>query len=220
MDICGVDEAGRGPVIGPLVVASFSIPEERISEVESLNVKDSKKLTPKRRIELFPEILKLSNNYLFKIISSDYLNSEMKKYTLNEIELKAFIDVIIGLKNPLRRIFCDSCDVNTNRFSQNIKIGILDYHPESEVIASHKAEDKYPVVAAASILAKVKRDELIRNIEEEIGVNIGSGYPNDPKTRSFLEDYYKKNNSFPDFVRTEWKTLKSIKDSFNQTRLV
>jgi ribonuclease HII len=220
MHICGVDEAGRGPVIGPLVVASFSIIEEKIEDIESLGVKDSKKLTTKKRTKLFSEILELSGSHYFRILNPEYLNIEMKKQTLNEIEVKAFIDAIIGLKVPLKRIICDSCDVNEMRFSDNIKEGIFDHYPESEVIASHKAEDKYPIVAAASILAKVKRDELLKKIEEEVGSPIGSGYPSDPTTRRFLEEYYKRNNSFPSYVRLEWKTLKNIKDSQNQKKLV
>ena len=219
MHVCGVDEAGRGPVIGPLVVASFSIPEDKINQIESLGVKDSKKLTAKRRTELFSEILGLPGNYFFKILSSTFLNKEMKKYTLNEIELLAFKEAIIGLKVPINRAICDSCDVDANRFSNNLKESLGNEFSSCEVIASHKAEDKYPIVAAASILAKVKRDELIRKIEEDAGVSFGSGYPSDPKTISFLKEYYKLNNSFPDFVRTEWKTLTNIKCSVNQRKL-
>ncbi len=103
--------------------------------------------------------------------------------------------------------------------SINLKESLGDDFFSCEVIASHKAEDKYPIVAAASILAKVKRDDLIKKIEEKVGVSFGSGYPSDPKTRSFLEEYYKLNNSFPDFVRTEWKTLSNIKCSIDQRKL-
>lgn len=220
MNICGVDEAGRGPVIGPLVVAAFSIEEERLRELDNLGVKDSKKLTPKRRTEIYSELLKLSKNYFFKILSSDYLNSEMKKRTLNEIELSAFVDSILGLNVTLKTIICDSCDVNVDRFSLAIKEGVCQKYPECEVISVHKGEDKYPIVAAASILAKVKRDELLKEIEKQIGVPIGSGYPSDPITIKFLEDYYKKNNSFPDYVRAEWKTLNNIKSFCNQTKLI
>jgi len=219
MHVCGVDEAGRGPVIGPLVVASFSLSEDKINQIESLGVKDSKKLTAKRRTELFSEILGLSGKYYFNILSATFLNKEMKKYTLNEIELQAFKESIVGLKVPIKRALCDSCDVDANRFSQNLKESLGDEFSSSEVIASHKAEDKYPLVAAASILAKVKRDEIIKKIEEDAGVSFGSGYPSDPKTIKFLEDYYKLNNSFPDFVRTEWKTLANIQRSVSQRKL-
>lgn len=219
MQVCGVDEAGRGPVIGPLVVASFSISEDKLKQIESLGVKDSKKLTAKRRKELFSEILGLQGKYYFKVLSPNFLNKEMKNYTLNEIELLAFKEAIVGLKAPINRAICDSCDVNANRFSDNLKEALGDEFASCEIIASHKAEDKYPIVAAASILAKVKRDELIKKIEEDEDVSFGSGYPSDPKTIKFLEDYYKLNNSFPDFVRTEWKTLTNIKCSVSQRKL-
>ncbi|MEN6379711.1 MAG: ribonuclease HII [Methanofastidiosum sp.] len=219
MQVCGVDEAGRGPVIGPLVVASFSISEDKLKQIESLGVKDSKKLTAKRRKELFSELLSLQGKYYFRILSPTFLNREMKNYTLNEIELLAFKEAIVGLKIPINRVICDSCDVNANRFSDNLKEALGNEFSSCEVIASHKAEDKYPIVAAASILAKVKRDELIKKIEEDEGVSFGSGYPSDPKTIKFLEDYYKLNNSFPDFVRAEWKTLTNIKCSVSQRKL-
>lgn len=219
MHVCGVDEAGRGPVIGPLVVASFSISEDKLNQIESLEVKDSKKLSAKRRKELFSELINLSGNYFFRILNPTFLNDEMKKYTLNEIELHAFKDAIIGLKVPIIRAICDSCDVDTNRFSRNLKESLGDEFSSCDVVASHKAEDKYPIVAAASILAKVKRDEIIKKIEEDAGVSFGSGYPSDPKTISFLEDYYKFHNRFPDFVRTEWKTLANIKSSVSQRKL-
>jgi ribonuclease HII len=219
MHVCGVDEAGRGPVIGPLVVASFSITEDKLDLLESLEVKDSKKLTAKRREELFSQILDLPGSHFFKILTPKFLNSEMKKYSLNEIELSAFKEAILGLKAPLKKAICDSCDVNAERFSRNLKESLGNEFMSCEIIASHKAEDKYPIVAAASILAKVKRDELIKKIEEDSGFSFGSGYPSDPKTISFLEDYYKINNSFPDFVRTEWKTLSNIKSSVNQRKL-
>ncbi|KYC52423.1 MAG: Ribonuclease HII [Candidatus Methanofastidiosum methylothiophilum] len=219
MHVCGVDEAGRGPVIGPLVVASFSISEDKLNQIESLEVKDSKKLSAKRRKELFSELINLSGNYFFRILNPTFLNDEMKKYTLNEIELHAFKDAIIGLKVPIIRAICDSCDVDTNRFSRNLKESLGDEFSSCDVVASHKAEDKYPIVAAASILAKVKRDEIIKKIEEDAGVSFGSGYPSDPKTIKFLENYYRFHNRFPDFVRTEWKTLANIKSSVSQRKL-
>ena len=219
MQVCGVDEAGRGPVIGPLVVASFSVSEDKLKQIESLGVKDSKKLTAKRRKELFSELLDLQGKYYFRVLSPTFLNKEMKNRTLNEIELLAFKEAIVGLKTPINKAICDSCDVNANRFSDNLKEALGDEFFSCEIIASHKAEDKYPIVAAASIFAKVKRDELIKKIEEDEGVSFGSGYPSDPKTIKFLEDYYKLNNSFPDFVRTEWKTLTNIKCSISQRKL-
>jgi len=219
MQICGVDEAGRGPVIGPLVVASFSLPEDKLYLIESLKVKDSKKLSQKKREELYLEIVNLPGKYFFKILSPSFLNKEMKKFSLNYIELLAFKEAILELKTSMKKVICDSCDVNSDRFSGNLKELLGDEFASCEVIASHKAEDKYPVVAAASILAKVKRDELIKKIEEDVDVSIGSGYPSDPKTINFLKDYYRLNNRFPDFVRTEWKTLDNIKNMRNQRKL-
>ena len=156
MQICGVDEAGRGPVIGPLVVASFSLPEEKLYLIEYLKVKDSKKLSRKKREKIYLEIINLPGKYFFKILNSSFLNNEMKKFSLNYIELLAFKESILELKTPMKKIICDSCDVNPDRFSKNLKELLGSEFSSCEIVASHKAEDKYPVVAAASILAKVK----------------------------------------------------------------
>ena len=85
----------------------------------------------------------------------------------------------------------------------------LSFSPK--IVAEHKADSKYIPVAAASILAKVTRDRAIEKLKEAYG-EIGSGYPSDPITRRFLEEYYKKHGVFPPIVRKSWKTLEKIEE--------
>ncbi|WP_457753524.1 ribonuclease HII, partial [Thermococcus sp.] len=87
-----------------------------------------------------------------------------------------------------------------------------------KIIAEHKADAKYLPVSAASILAKVTRDKAIEKLKKQYG-EIGSGYPSDPRTRKFLEEYYKEHGEFPPIVRKSWKTLRKIEEKLKaQTR--
>jgi ribonuclease HII len=79
-----------------------------------------------------------------------------------------------------------------------------------QIISEHKADKKYPIVSAASIIAKVERDKAIKEIEEKYG-EVGCGYPTDPKTIKFLEKYLKKYGKYPEFVRKSWKPAKRLK---------
>ena len=85
---------------------------------------------------------------------------------------------------------------------------MLNYNPK-EIIAKHKADDIFPIVSAASIIAKNKRDSLINELKEKYG-DLGSGYPSDKKTIDFLRKWIKKNRKVPAFARKSWATIKTI----------
>jgi len=84
------------------------------------------------------------------------------------------------------------------------------YFPKKNIICSHKADALYAVVGAASIIAKVERDRAVAKISEQIGIPIGSGYPNDPVTKKFLREYLKQHGKLPYFVRMSWKTASTL----------
>ena len=186
--ICGVDEAGRGPVIGPLVVAGVNFNDD--SKLIEFKVKDSKKLTPKRREILTVKIKQTCISYEILVIPAKDIDDMRKVMTLNEIEVNAFSKIIKKLKPDI--CYIDSVDVNEKRF----------------------ADDIYPVVSAASIIAKTKRDEEIRNIamelEKKINLPMGSGYPADPITQKFLRNWLDRYKSLPPYVRRSWKTTRNI----------
>lgn len=206
--IAGIDDAGRGPVIGPLIIAGVLINENRISELIKIGVKDSKKLSPSSRKILFNKIKELVNDYAFVEITPSQIDEVVEKgkklYKLNFLEAKAMAKVILMLKPEVA--YVDSSDVNPNRFAEQI---IKELPFKIKIISEHHADEKYPVVSAASILAKVKRDETIEKIKVEYG-DFGSGYPQDPKTIKFLKDWKKKHKEFPSFIRKSWKTIKRI----------
>lgn len=205
--ICGVDEAGRGPVIGDLVVAGVKFKDE--VRLRQLKVRDSKQLTPKRREILAEEIKKIASSYEILVISAKDIDDMRKVMTLNEIEVNAFTKVIKKLKPDI--CYVDSADVNEERFRSDILSG-LSYKPE--IISKHKADDIYPVVSAASILAKTRRDEEVQKIaqvlEKKLNLPLGSGYPADPITQKFLRVWLETFGKLPPHTRHSWKTAQNL----------
>ena len=190
----GVDEAGRGPVIGPLVVCAFA--SESQSDLRELGVKDSKFLSKKKRNELF-EILTNMRHEVIVCLPERIDRSP----NLNSLEVELFAEALAGM--PQGKIMLDACDVNEERFANNVsKLS------ERECSAEHKADENHPEVSAASIIAKVTRDRIIEQLKEEIGFDIGSGYPSDPKTKLAVAELVK--GKLPhDCLRWSWKTVEN-----------
>jgi ribonuclease HII len=209
--IVGIDEAGRGPVIGPMVVCGVAVSRRSIKKIEGMGLKDSKLLTPKKRQE-FAERIKEVCEYELVVVGPEQIDAN--DATLNELEVECFSSLIKALKP--RIAYLDACDVNAERFGLNVKkrLGF-----EVEVISRHNADRDVPIVSAASILAKVRRDELIKQISEAIGEDVGSGYSHDQVTIEFLKSYYRKNKSMPPFVRMSWKTTTAVINDCLQSRL-
>ncbi len=195
----GIDEAGKGCVIGPLVIAGVACDCEE--ELAKIGVKDSKKLSQKRREELAAKIRKIGRVEVGKI-SANRLDELMGSKTINEI-LKEFYAVIIRRLQP-ELAYVDSPDVIPERLSKELEslTGIV-------VVAEHKADEKYPLVAAASIIAKVEREKEIEKLKAKFG-DFGSGYASDPKTRYFLRELISQ-GKIPSFVRKRWKTVSNLK---------
>lgn len=218
--IAGVDEAGRGCAIGPLVISGYLIKEEKIPKLIQLGVKDSKKLSGKKRIKLISKIIDLSEKISTIDLSPEQIDkvveSNRKLHKLNRLEAKTMAKVIEILKPD--KVFVDAADVIANRFGSHIQECLS---IKTMIIAKHKADEIFPVVSAASIIAKVKRDGKIRSLREKYG-NFGSGYLSDQKTITFLKDWIKKNNEYPECVRKSWKPAKRIKNEkgMKQTRLL
>ena len=215
MKIGGIDEAGRGPVIGPLVIAGISIEENKIEKLATF-VKDSKMLSAKKREEIFPLILSLCDKVEVEIIPPKEVDRWIKLYKggLNKLELKFFAKIADRLEADI--IYVDPCDVNPSRFAERIKQRII---RKITIISELDADKKYPSVSAASIIAKVTRDKEIKKLKELYG-DIGSGYPSDPKTIAFLRDFYRKHGYFPDIVRKSYKTIMRIVNEVNRRSLL
>ncbi|MFA4661598.1 ribonuclease HII [Pyrococcus kukulkanii] len=213
MIVAGIDEAGRGPAIGPLVIAVAVAEEEKLGKLKGIGVRDSKQLTPERRRKLFDEITSILDDYYILEVWPQEIDS--RKGTMNELEVEKFAQALNSLTIKPQIIYADAADVKAGRFAEAIKAK-LSY--EADVIAEHKADAKYPIVSAASILAKVTRDEEIERLKEEYG-DFGSGYPSDPRTKKWLEEWFKAHKSFPPIVRRTWDTVKKIEGKYKGGQL-
>ena len=206
--VSGVDEAGRGPVIGPLVIAGVLFKENDLSKLVNLGVKDSKLLSPKKRETRALQIKKFALKWHIVLLSPAEIDrvveSRRKLHKLNRLEAQAMAKVITFLKPDI--VYVDASDVLADRFEEHIAEN-LSFSPK--IISEHKADVKYPVVSAASIIAKVERDKVISQLQKKHG-NMGCGYPSDSNTIKFLEDWIRKFGSYPDFVRKSWKTAKRV----------
>ncbi len=218
MHVCGVDDAGRGPVIGPLVIAGVVVEESKIQRLKDIGVKDSKMLRPDVRARLSKEILELVDNHHFVELAVEELDKVVhiapKLHRLNLLEARAMARVIERLKPKIA--YVDASDTRPDRFRNNI-LDCLSFRPK--LISEHKADVNYPVVSAASILAKVRRDKRIEEIKRDYG-EFGSGYVHDRRTIDFLYEYYLSHHDFPPIVRRSWITLRNIVNDLTQARLV
>lgn len=200
--------------MGPLVVAGVSATRSGIRQLRELGVKDSKRLSPRQRETLYPEILKICSRAYWAHIEPpeiDVVVSTGKKFRkLNYLEALYFAKVIDQL--DARHVTVDSCDVVPKRFEDiicdNLKC-------RCKVTALHKADRDYPIVSAASIVAKVERDMEVEKLRRKHG-DFGSGYPSDPSTRIFFIERMRRGEPLPDCVRHSWKTW----ERFRQTLLV
>jgi len=219
MLIAGVDDAGRGSVIGPLTIAGVLMKEEDLPKLKELGVKDSKLLSPPRRETLAIEIKRIAQKYSVMKLSPKEIDRVVetgkKLHRLNRLEAQTMAKVIETLKPDIA--YVDASDVLEERFKQHI-LECLSF--KVEIVSEHKADRTYPIVSAASIIAKVERDKEIAELANKHG-NFGCGYPTDPKTISFLHQCLEKLGEYPDFVRKSWKPAKKAKseNDLRQTKL-
>ena len=202
MKICGVDDAGRGSMIGPMVIAGISIEKKNIPKLRKLGVRDSKKLSPKKRELLYKEIVKLVDDYHVIRIPPRTIDKYVFEHNLNHLEAKKMAEVISNLNPDLS--YVDSCDVNAARFGREIS----DLSKKSKVKSYHYADSRFVVVSAASIIAKVSRDRSIMRLNKT--TNLGSGYPSDKKSVNYVKKVVSSKKSLPTSIRKSWKPVQKI----------
>jgi ribonuclease HII len=213
----GIDEAGRGPVIGPMVIAGVLIDDDQERRLKELGIKDSKLISPLKREELFEHIIKISANTKIVEISPKDIDKTLNKEgtNLNFLEADVSSSIITELKPDQAILDCPSNNpLKFKEYVNSTLIKKLDY--KVDLVVEHKADLNHISVGAASILAKVTRDRKVREIEKKIGIRIGSGYPSDPITISFLKHNYKK---YPEIFRKTWASYKKLISTNKQTSL-
>jgi len=203
--VLGVDEAGKGPVIGSMFVAGVVMEEEKLFDLAAMGVKDSKQLSAARRALLARRICDLSNDNYVLEVPAQAIDELRQIMTMNDIMVRAHSQVVQRLKAD--RGILDAADVDERRFCRRVR---EDSKTSIDLVAEHKADRNHLIVAAASIVAKDRRDRSIRDLEQREGAIIGSGYPSDPKTIRFIETWIKEHGSLPPYVRKSWATAQRL----------
>ena len=204
----GIDEAGRGCVLGPMVYAGCLVHVDHEPSLTDAGVRDSKKLTAKKRGELRTLVESTAADFVIHPVSP----AELDATSLNELGKRALVqftarfqpDVLVfDAPVPPKQIPGYISDLRVRLTAAGVRADL-------QIIGENGADDRYACCAAASILAKTERDRLLAAIEAEAGVPIGSGYPGDPRTRKWLEAVYDPERGFPPSVRTKWETARRI----------
>lgn len=227
----GVDEAGRGPVMGPLVICAVHVPDKE--PLLEMKVADSKVISRKRRDILNDELVKFVS-WSVMVIDASEIDEARDRMTMNRLEVLGFSSVIASLLNRKASvhpelpddisvsfelvseitgpIVVDAADVSESRFGEELRSEVERISdPEGlDIISKHKADRDDPVVGAASILAKVTRDRKIDEISNELGVPVGSGYPSDVNTRSFISRWVREKKDLPPHCRRSWETARKL----------
>ncbi|MCX8202653.1 MAG: ribonuclease HII [Candidatus Micrarchaeota archaeon] len=210
----GADEAGRGAVLGPLVLCVAITEKDKEPLLKSLGVKDSKMLSPERREKLAEEIRQMCHLHVQKI-SAKQINEHMKKgISLNEVEAifvsEAIKEIEPEIAEKIEKLYIDAPDPDAVKFTHRIKSNLpLNHILLDRLHSSHKADVKYPIASAASIIAKVTRDQEIEKIKKEIGCDFGTGYPHDELAINCIRNNI-DNPVLLKYLRTEWSTSKRL----------
>ncbi len=186
-------------------MAILVIEEKDTPKLKLLGVKDSKLLSPKQREELFNKILRTVKDSFILVISPDEIDEALNSENLNLNWLEAIktAEMINQLKPD--KVILDCPSNNLQAYTDYVRKHLKD--KTIKIVAEHKADSKFLIVAAASIIAKVTRDREIEKIKEKIGIDFGSGYPSDPKTKEFLKNHFA---DFPSIFRKSWASYKKV----------
>ncbi len=200
----GIDEAGRGAWIGPLVVGAVAAGPDELERVRGSGAKDSKALSPARREEVF-ERLSAFARFGSVVLEPERIDRYVTRGRLNELEAIAFAEVARPFAPAVLRV--DACDANAPRFGRTVA---RHAGPAFRVVARHRFDATDPLVGAASIVAKVLRDRAVRRLGETLGADVGSGYPSDPTTVAFVRALPRARGSLPPWLRASWATTKRV----------
>jgi ribonuclease HII len=209
----GADEAGKGPVLGPMVAAAVRARPESLPA----GIDDSKRLSPSRR-ESVATTLHESTDVAVGVARIpperiDDPETDMNTLTV-EAQARAIADVVVDGD----AVVVDAGDVSESRFGRRVRAFVADRGVEVAVDAEHGADERYDLVGASSIVAKVERDARVDALTETYG-DVGSGYPSDPTTRAFLREFVREEGHLPACARASWQTCRDVLDAAEQSSL-
>jgi len=208
MTAFGVDEAGKGPVLGSMFAAAVAGDPDDLPD----GVKDSKRLSAPRREALAERI---RDGFAVGVAEIPVERIDDPETDMNALTVAAQADALAEVAEDGLAGHVDAGDVDAARFGRRVTDGVP---AEVDVTAEHGADDEYPLVAAASIVAKVARDGHVAALAAEYG-DVGSGYPSDPATREFLEEYVREHGALPTCARESWQTSRDALAAAEQSGL-
>ena len=212
--ILGLDEAGKGPVIGSLFICGVVFNENDLEKLKQLGVKDSKLLTHKKRIELAKDIKKIAKKYKIIQVKPAEIDKAVNKedgLNLNWLEAHKTAEIINELRPDKAIIDCPSPNIKKYK---DYLLNLL-RNKSIEIDAGHKYDFKFVEVGAASILAKCAREEEMEQIKKKYG-NCGPGYTSNPITQKFVKENFDK---YPEIFRKSWSTFKKHELTKKQKKL-
>ncbi|MFC7096917.1 ribonuclease HII [Halobaculum marinum] len=220
----GADEAGKGPVLGPMVAGAVRADPDAIPD----DVDDSKRLTPERRQEL-DAVLREDDRVAVAVAHVGVDRIDAPDTDMNTLTVAGQAEALAQVARDGDRAVVDAGDVSESRFARRVADAVAAGAGEGangvavDVTAEHGADESYPVVAAASVVAKVERDRVVAELDEayrDRGYDgVGSGYPSDPNTRQFLSEYVAREGTLPDCARRSWSTCDDVLAANEQSAL-
>ncbi len=224
--LCGADEAGRGAILGPLVVSIVGVKNTSVRRLSDVGVRDSKLLSEKSRKRLYDDIVSIASAVKIRCITPAEINEAMgNDISINEVEAKCFSGLFDEIDEEVSAVYLDSPDVIPERFG--VRFGMYSTKPTkvvgvksdtqkgvryTRIISEHKADARYPVVSAASIIAKVTRDAEIARLQKKLKLRIGSGYPSDELTIKTIRENL-RHEGLGQHIRFRWSTIDRIKQT-------
>jgi len=214
--IIGIDDAGRGPVLGPMILAGVLAEKSDEKIMKGWGAKDSKLLTPTSRrlvkdkvIAKFEYYVEISNpKEIDESTNLNYLEAIKTAMIINELNK--------GLKENVE-VYVDCPSTNIEAWSNDVQ-KLIKKPKNVKLICEHKADLNHPVVSAASIIAKERREDEMFALRKKHKIDFGSGYPADPKTKDFIKDNF-TNREHRDIIRHSWKTVKNLHREKKQQKL-
>jgi len=207
----GADEAGRGPALGSMFVAAVAVDD---AAAIPDGVDDSKQLSRARREELAAE-LRGDDGVRAEIVEIPTERIDAPESDMNALTVDAQARALDAVVEAGTVGIVDACDTDAERFARRVGDGV---DAAVEVRAEHGADEAYPVVSAASVLAKVARDRHVDALAQRYG-EVGSGYPSDPTTREFIRRYVDDHGALPDCARESWGTCEDALAAAEQSAL-
>ena len=203
--VLGLDEAGRGSLVGPLVVGGFLVGSAVAGRLREFGARDSKQLSPARREEVY-RLLGTVGQRFWLALDPATVDRHVRRGGLNELEARAFGTLV--RRTGASTVYVDACDPVADRFGRAVQHWA---GGSAAVIARHRADATIPVVGAASIVAKVHRDRSIRRLQRRLSGDLGSGYPSDPRTCRLVRAVLQDGGPVPPWVRQSWRTMGRLK---------